>query len=179
MAGPLILMTGRLRLEALGRDALQAWVDGDGASLARETGAVFDDPLEPPPLLHEDLPRFRDRMTETPAELGWWVWLIVRREDVRAVGVCGLGGRPDAHGAVVLGYSVYPSLEGRGYATEAAEAVMDWALGQPGVRTVRILAPVWNQASIAVARKLGTRAAGFEASPEVGEVAIFERDRDP
>ena len=43
---------------------------------------------------------FRDRMAETPGELGWWVWLIARREDGRAVGVCGLGGRPDDEGVV-------------------------------------------------------------------------------
>lgn len=170
----LSLETPRLRLTALTRDALQAWVDGDAGRLRQETGVFFGTPPTCPPLFEDDLPRFRDRMAETPQELGWWVWLVSRREDARAVGVCGLGGRPDGQGTAVLGYSVYSEMEGRGYATEASRAVMDWALSQPGVTRVRATVPAWNQASVAVARKLGMVEIGRDPNPEVGETLIFE-----
>lgn len=177
MPGPFTVHTERLRLDALDLDALQAWVDADADALFSLTGTRFADPPEPPPLFGEDLPMFRDRMAETPGELGWWVWLIARRDDGRAVGVCGLGGRPDDEGVVVLGYSVYPDFEGQGYATEAARAVSAWALAAPGVSRVRATVPMGNPASLGVARKLGMSRVGTETHPDVGEIAVYEMTR--
>lgn len=171
----MVIETARLRLIPLTRDALQAWVDRDGVRLSRATGAAFPDPPEPPPLFGSDLAGFRDRMAETPDELGWWVWLAYRRDDAVVVGVCGLGGRPDPQGTVRMGYAVYPHLQGRGYATEAALGVMDWALARPGVRCVRATVPCWNEGSVAVARKLGMGVAGTEPHPEFGEVVVYEK----
>lgn len=170
----LVLETERLTLTALSLESLQAWVDRDAARLRSETGATFGAPLTVPPLFGEDLPAFRDRMAETPDELGWWVWLMARRDDAVAVGVCGFGGRPGAEGAALLGYSVYPEWEGRGYATEACRALVAWALAQPGAILVRATVPTWNLASVAVARKLGMTETGHEVHPDVGEVAIYE-----
>lgn len=172
----LVLVSDRLRLTAMTRDALQSWVEGDVPRLEAETGAVFAQPLATPPLFGDDLPMFRDRMVETPDEVGWWVWLISRRSDGQAVGVCGLGGPPGAEGAALLGYAVYPAFAGQGFATEAARALISWVLAQPGVTRVRATVPVWNAPSLAVARKLGMEEKGHEIHPEVGEVAVFERN---
>jgi len=95
------------------------------------------------------------------------------------VGVCGLGGLPDGQGTVVLGYSVYPHEEGRGYATEATRAVMTWALSQPGVRRVRATVPSRNVASLAVARKLGLVETRHEVHEGVGDVTVYEIERGP
>lgn len=179
MPGPFTVHTERLRLDALDRDALQAWVEGDARALRELTGARFADPPDPPPLFGEDLPGFCARMAETPGELGWWVWLITRSDDAAVVGVCGLGGRPDGDGAVVIGYSVYPEMEGRGYATEAARAVAEWALAASGVTRVRATVPTGNEASMAVARKLGMSVVGSDVHPGVGELAVFEMARRP
>lgn len=173
----LVLLSDRLRLTAMTREALQSWVEGDVARLEAETGAVFVQPLETPPLFGDDLPMFRDRMVETPDELGWWVWLISRRSDRRAVGVCGLGGRPGTEGAALLGYAVYPAFAGQGFATEAGRALISWVLAQPGVARVRATVPVWNAPSLAVARKLGMEEVAHEIHPDVGEVAVFEKNR--
>jgi sulfopyruvate decarboxylase alpha subunit len=113
-------------------------------------------------------------MAERPHELGWWTWLIARREDGRAVGVCGLGGHPDADGTAELGYSVYPEAEGQGYATEGARAVLEWALARPGVARVRATVPTSNPSSVAVARKLGMVPVATREHPEAGEVRVFE-----
>lgn len=169
----LVLDTARLRLTALTAGALDAWLRGDAAALLAETGVQFDLPVEAPPLFEEDLPAFHRRMLEDPASLGWWVWLASTRDTGRAVGVCGLGGRP-WDGRAVLGYAVYPEVEGRGYATEAAGALVAWALGQPGVVAVRAHVPCWNAASLAVARKLGMIEVGREIDRDVGEVAVYQ-----
>lgn len=171
--GRLTLETARLRLTALTADGLRAWIEGDAKGLEGETGVVFDSPVEAPPLLAEDLPRFHKSMASSPEDLGWWVWVVSTRADRRAVGACGLGGPPSA-GTAVIGYSVYPRFEGRGFATEASGALVAWALSQPRVRIVQATIPTWHEASMAVARKLGMQETGHELDPDVGEVAVWE-----
>ncbi|WHO71096.1 GNAT family N-acetyltransferase [Rhizobium sp. BT03] len=56
-----------------------------------------------------------------------------------------------------LGWFVYEGHEGRGYATEAAMALRDWAFATLGLPSlVSYIAP-GNKASIAVAERLGGR----------------------
>ena len=169
-----VLETPRLRLTALDADALQSWIEGDAVGLLRKTGVFFDAPVETPPLFAEDLPGFRDRMLEAPEELGWWVWLVSRKEDGQAVGVCGLSGVPDEVGSTDLGYAVFPFYEGQGYATESSRRLVEWVLAQSGVGRVRAAVPVSNRASVSVARKLGMSEIGREDRPDVGDVLIFE-----
>ena len=84
-----------------------------------------------------------------------------------------MGGRPEG-GMVVIGYAVYPELEGRGYATEASGSLIRWVLAREGVEVVKATVPTWNLASVAVARKLGMVEVGHEVTEEVGEVAVYE-----
>jgi len=163
---------------AMDARGLKAWLDRDPATLRDATGALFREPLDAPPLFRDDLDFFSSKMASAPDELGWWVWLAYLREGGEAVAVCGLGGPPDDDGAVTLGYSVYPYAEGQGYATEAARALVHWAMTQPGVRLVRATVPLGHDASIGVARKLGLIDVGRAVDPEAGEVAVFERTRD-
>lgn len=170
--------TERLRLTALTAEALTAWIHGDADGLRRETGVGFHEPVRIPPLFEEDLPVFDQRMREAAEDLGWWVWLISTRTDNEAVGVCALDGRPE-EGAVAIGYSVYPQMEGRGYATEASAGLIRWVLAHEEVEAVRATVPTWNLSSVAVARKLGMEEVGHEVDDEVGELAVMELRRPP
>lgn len=174
MSAPPVLSTPRLRLTAMGADALDAWIEGNAAGLFELTGVRFADPPAPPPLLGDDLASIRDRTAQEEDDTGWWVWLVSDRHDEGARGVCGLGGPPDEEGTVVLGYSVYPEHEGKGIATEAAGALVAWALAQDGVRRVVATVPRWNAPSVAVARKIGMACVGADVDPEVGEVDVYE-----
>jgi [ribosomal protein S5]-alanine N-acetyltransferase len=156
---------------------LDAMIDGDGQRLARETGARFSEPVVAPPLMEDALPYIRDRMREAPADLGWWAWLIVSSETREAIGSAGFAGRPDAEGAVVLGYAIYPTHERQGYATEASQALTAWALEQPGVLAVRATIPPDHTRSLRVAEKLGMRVVGTDHDDEVGEILVFEVSR--
>jgi [ribosomal protein S5]-alanine N-acetyltransferase len=70
------------------------------------------------------------------------------------VASAGFVGRPK-DGEVELGYGTVSEHRNRGYATEAAAALVGWALGQPGVeRVVARLAPD-NVASVRVLEKAG------------------------
>ena len=76
-----------------------------------------------------------------------------------------------------MGYAMYPGSEGRGYATEAVRAIVDWVFSQDGVRTVRALAPVWNTPAVHVAEKVGMRPVASNEDDEVGEVLVYETSR--
>ncbi len=74
---------------------------------------------------------------------------------------------------VLVGYAIYGDYEGRGYATEAVRAMVSWAFGQPGVREVRALAPVWNTPALRVAENVGMRPVAADEDDDVGEVLLY------
>jgi ribosomal-protein-alanine N-acetyltransferase len=159
---------GTERLDLVPLDA----VAGDAARLQAATGVRFGE-AAPPPYMADALPVVRSRLRAAPGERRWWNWLIVRRETAEAVGSVAFAGPPDADGAVLIGYAMYPAFEGRGYATEAVRAMIGWAFGQPGVREVRALAPVWNTPALRVAENVGMRPVASEEDDDVGEVLLY------
>jgi ribosomal-protein-alanine N-acetyltransferase len=167
-----VVRTERLQLTPLPAPALDALLARDGATLERLTGARFADPAAPP-YMADALPVVRDRLRQAPQEAPWWNWLAVRGESAEAVGSVAFAGPPDEDGAVLIGYAMYPAFEGRGYATEAVRAMIDWAFAQPGVRQVRALAPVWNTPALRVAENVGMRPVASEEDDDVGEVLLY------
>jgi len=172
-----MLVTERLELRPLDCVAVQALIAGDAAAMA----AHFDtDPtadVGPPPEMTDVLPFIAETVGERPEEAVWWAWLLIRRDDRRPLGSAGFGGRPTEDGTVYMGWSVYPQVEGFGYATEAARALVDWVLGQNDVRRVQATIPVGHLASIRVAEKSGFHQVGESENLEVGTVSIWERSR--
>lgn len=164
--------TPRLDLTPLGADAIDALLAGDGIRLNALTGARFRQP-EPPPYMADALPVVRDHLRVQPSEAPWWNWLIVDRESGEAVGSVAFGGPVNPEGAVLIGYAIYADFEGRGYATESVRAMVAWAFGQPGVREVRALAPVWNTPALRVAENVGMRPVAADEDDDVGEVLLY------
>ncbi|MDQ1037060.1 RimJ/RimL family protein N-acetyltransferase [Streptomyces sp. V3I8] len=60
----------------------------------------------------------------------WGMFVLVRREDGRAVGGMGFHGAPDGEGRAEVGYDLAESARGNGYATEALRALSAWALAR-------------------------------------------------
>jgi ribosomal-protein-alanine N-acetyltransferase len=164
--------TPRLDLTPMSADAIDALLAGDGIRLNALTGARFRQPA-PPPYMADALPVVRDRLRARPSEAPWWNWLIVDRESGEAVGSVAFGGPVNQEGAVLVGYAMYAEYEGRGYATEAVRALVAWAFGQPGVREVRALAPVWNTPALRVAENVGMRPVAADEDDDVGEVLLY------
>lgn len=178
MDGSFAIGTDRLDLRPLSPDAVAALIAGEAERLEALTGATFPRPLVPPPLMEDALPYMLERMLEHPAGARWWApWLLRRRADGVALGAAGFAGGPDGAGAATLGYCVYPAHEGRGFSSEAARALTDWALAQDGVALVRATVPVDHAASRRVAERAGMTAAGAAHDDEVGEVVVYERRR--
>ena len=90
-----------------------------------------------------------------------------RKDTADVVGYCGLA----AHGngsaeEPELAYELLRAAHNRGYATEAAEAVVAWASGA-GYRRLRAGVWDWNIASRRVLEKLGFREVGRVAPESV------------
>lgn len=167
------LETSRLVLLALTADAIDALLTGNTARATALTGARFPQPLKPPPLTEDVLPIVRDRLRADPSQDGWWTWLVIRKDTNEAVGSAGFGGGADLEGAVMLGYATYPTAEGHGFATEAAGALIDWALSHPGVGRVCASLPPDNTPAIRVAEKVGMRMLGTVWEEDLDEVLLY------
>ena len=89
------------------------------------------------------------------ARAGYGLWLVHEngRSDLELVGTAGL--RPLEDLGLEIFYSLAPGSWGRGYATEAARAVLDRALGPLGLPEVLAEIDEGNTASIAVIERLG------------------------
>src|SRR5262249_3603798 len=101
------------------------------------------------------LPTYARQLEEDQSLLGWGIWLVVQMTEGILIGDVGFKGKPDRQGAVEIGYSIVHGHRRRGYATEAAEALIQWAFRQPGVEPVRAECERQNVPSIHVLAKLG------------------------
>jgi RimJ/RimL family protein N-acetyltransferase len=60
-----------------------------------------------------------------------------------------------------LGYGIARAYWGQGYATEAAQAVVDWSFSQPEIYRVWTVCDVDNLASVRVLEKVGMQREGI------------------
>jgi len=61
---------------------------------------------------------------------------IVHKIDNVLIGMCGFAGPPDSDRVVEIAYSIAPAYQGKGYATEAAMALVNFAFGSGRATTV-------------------------------------------
>lgn len=84
---------------------------------------------------------------------GWHLWPVIHRDDSKLIGFCGFadGFPPD----VEIGWRLLPEYWGRGLATEAAQATLDYGFQTWNFRRVIAVAQTPNRASIRVMEKIG------------------------
>ncbi|HEX7934029.1 MAG TPA: GNAT family N-acetyltransferase [Paraburkholderia sp.] len=154
-AHPPILTTHRLTLSPHTRDdfldSYAMWSDPD---VIRYIGGK--------PFTREEVWARLLRYAGHWAMLGYGYWVIREKENGRFVGEVGLADyhreiEPSLMSTPEIGWALNPAMHGRGYATEAVRAVLNWADEQwPGAETACIIAPE-NEPSLRVARKVGYR----------------------
>jgi [ribosomal protein S5]-alanine N-acetyltransferase len=91
------------------------------------------------------------------------------------IGMGGFKGPPDAEGVVEIAYGVAPDYQGKGYATEAAQALVDYAFVSGRVRVVRAHTRPTSNASMRVLAKCGFNKIGEVVDPEDGLVWRWEK----
>jgi RimJ/RimL family protein N-acetyltransferase len=105
-----------------------------------------------------------------PGEPGGWVQFSVEDRDGRLVGDVGISPADGEPGVLKVGYTVSPAFQGRGFATEAVRALVDYAFRTLGADVVRAYASADNVPSIRVAEKVGmTLVERFTGHDEDGE----------
>ena len=104
-----------------------------------------------------------------------WVYgfRVLLRDTGTIVGTCGFKG-PPLDGVVEIAYSTNPQHTGRGYATEAARALVDYAASRSEVHVVRAHTLTDAPASKRILANCVFRYIGDVVDPDDGPVARFE-----
>jgi len=137
-----VLATARLVLRAPCREDVKAIV-----ALANDLRVSENLSRMPHPYGAADAEQFLAAVNKRDGEI---CFAITR--DERLIGMCGLDPRDEAH---ELGYWLGVDYWGRGYATEAARAAIDYAFGELGLAALQSGARVSNPASRRVLEKCG------------------------
>ena len=120
------------------------------------------------------LTRIRSAISADPWTHGF---SIVERASSTDIGSCGYKGPPSPEGIVEIAYGVAPEYQGRGYATEAARALVDFAFASDLVGVVCAHTLPENNASTRVLTKCGFGCVGEVVDPEDGLVWRWELPR--
>ncbi len=99
-----------------------------------------------------------DKMQKADASRHDWLtyWLVVVREEQMGAGMLGFKGFPDGNGSTEIGYGLDPAYQGKGYMSEAIQALIDWAFTHPFCKVITAT-EVENPASKHLLERLGAR----------------------
>lgn len=167
---PGTISTGRLDLVPLPTAVARLLIENDRRSV-EEIGIR----------LPEDFPSSRDRsgflsiqldrMERFPDRRDWLARMILDAGG-NFVGHCGFHGPPEEIRRAEIGYTVFRSYRGRGYAKEAAGALARWAFKQAAPEVYASISPA-NEPSLAVVRALGFEQVGIQEDVEDGTELVF------
>lgn len=100
---------------------------------------------------------------------------ILHRDDDTVIGKGGFKGPPSEEGMVEIAYGIAPDHQGKGYGTEAAEALTAFAFSSRKVRVVRAHTRPEANASTRVLTKCRFLKIGEVIDPEDGLVWRWEK----
>lgn len=109
----------------------------------------------------------------SPATRHWHTpWVMIATAEDLPVGEVSFRGPPNKHGEVEIGFGIFKRFEGRGYATEAIEAICRWGFSMPGCYFIRATTADGNTASERVLEKCG-----FHRAARMEGATLWERER--
>jgi ribosomal-protein-alanine N-acetyltransferase len=91
---------------------------------------------------------------------GKWLRALVRHSDGAVIGAAQLTVQSDLHHRAEMGYVLARSAWGRGYATEAAAAILDFGLTDAALHRIVATTDPANAGSVRVLEKIGMRREG-------------------
>jgi [ribosomal protein S5]-alanine N-acetyltransferase len=147
------ITTARLEMITLTTDMMEAILKGDRV-LHKKGNSYHLAPEWPLDVYKQFFPYKIERFSKYPRE-NEWEGVIIDRKDQLIVGDMGFKGGPNEEGTIDLGYSIVPSYQGKGYATEMGRAMVEWALTHSDVKKVIATCNPDNVASIRVLEKIG------------------------
>jgi ribosomal-protein-alanine N-acetyltransferase len=91
---------------------------------------------------------------------------VIHKIDNVLIGMGGFPGPPDSEGVAEIAYGIAPDYQGKGYATEAANVLLDFASRDARVKTIRAHTLAEINASTRVLEKCGFKKVGEVIDPE-------------
>jgi RimJ/RimL family protein N-acetyltransferase len=137
---------------------------------ARDVPALFEIFGDPetvkywsrPPLANlEEAQAFLDEIHGHFAAGDLYQWGVARREDDRIIGTCTLFAITLPHKRAELGFAIARSQWGKGYASEAAGAIVRYAFDAMGLHRLEADVDPRNPASIRTLERLGFQREGY------------------
>ncbi len=128
-----------------------------------------------PPDRAEVSPEWLARVSAAESADPWlFGFVMVHRTSGAVIGSCGYKDAPGPEAMVEIAYGVNAAHQGRGYATEAARALIDVAFASGRVRLVRAHTRPVESASTRVLLKCGFERIGEVVDPDDGLVWRWE-----
>jgi RimJ/RimL family protein N-acetyltransferase len=169
------LDTARLRLRPHAAEDLLALIAGRG-EFERRTGLAAAEGLREFLTGGEVSPAWLAQLRAAAGVDPWrFGFGLIERETGEVVGTASFKGPPDGRGVVEIAYGIVPARQGRGYATEAAAALVRFAAADDRVSKVRAHTLPEANASTGVLTKCGFALVGEVTDPEDGRVWRWER----
>lgn len=175
-----IIQSPRLDLIALSPDFLRASLNEDLKTASQLIN--LDIPrqwLDAKWLMEMRLAKMRENAALEP----WLLRAVGLRETKTMIGFIGFHTMPGpeyltpyAPGSVEFGYTIFEEYRGKGYASEAAQALMDWATREHDVKNFVVSISPTNEPSLRIAQKFGFRKVGSFTDPEDGVEDVFLRE---
>jgi len=174
------IRTDRLDLVPMTPAFLRASLDGDRLLAEQEIGAILPDDWP-------DIPEILElRLAQLEVDSSLQPWLLramILRESGVMVGHIGFHDAPGAAyleawspGAVEFGFTVFPPHRRQGYAREASNGLMQWAVDEHGVTAFVLTIAPGNAASQTLAASLGFKRAGEHVDEVDGVEDILLRE---
>lgn len=173
MTPPYEISTTRLRLYAPSLDEIHPLIRNERADLSTRIGATIP-PEWPGHVLITSIPLIAQEMEGEPGDARW-VWMVIEKASAQVIGDVGFHSALRDGATVEIGYVLLPHARGKGYATEATAAVIDWTFAHTSVAQIIAQIDPDNDASLRVAAKLGMR----ELPPVTEAYKCFGASRPP
>lgn len=167
-----MIETNRLRLVRWNEDLFQAILDNNlvklGELLDCETPkqwTTFADMSDALPFFYEEFKKNGNY---------WGSFFTVHKADRQLLGTCGFKGGPNQTDRVEIGYEIHEAYRQQGLASEAAQGLVDFALGHAEIKRVWAHTLAHENPSVSLLKKLGFQFVGLFNDPEDGDIWRFE-----
>lgn len=148
-----MIETNRLTLKPLTYQQMLKYIKNDHsleAELALNNSSMVLSSLLKEALEQSIIPSLQD---ESKNYLFSTLWTVIDKDENRSVADVCFQGEPNEQGEIEIGYGTYEQHQGKGYMTEAVEAMINWAAKQTKVKVIIASTDKSNVASYKILEK--------------------------
>ncbi|MHC5309477.1 GNAT family N-acetyltransferase [Myroides sp. LJL116] len=154
------IITDRLYLFPLTIELCEELLHGDSSLL--EKNSLKRSFNWPDADMLETLERIIINLQKVVQPSGFESWLIVKKDTSTIIGDIGFKGQPNKKGEIDIGYGITKQERQKGYASEAARGLIQWAFSKDSVKVITAKTLISNLASARTLESLGFKENGVQ-----------------